>query len=39
MTVRVSVLSIDQLKRVEIGAELALETLTLEPFAASSGGR
>lgn len=39
MTVHVSVRSIDQVERVEIGVELAPETFMLQPFTASSGGR
>jgi hypothetical protein len=39
MTIHVSVRSTDQAERVEIGVEPALETFTVQPFAASSGGR
>jgi hypothetical protein len=39
MTVHVCVRRINQVERVEIGVELALETFTPQPCAASSGGR
>jgi hypothetical protein len=39
MTVHVYVRPIDQVWRVQIGVELALETITPQPCAASSGGR
>ena len=39
MTVHVSLRSIGQVARVEIGVELAVEAFTVQPFAASIGGR
>ena len=39
MTVHACVRPINQVERVEIGVEFALETFTPQPCAASSGGR
>ena len=39
MTVHVCVRPINQVERVEIGVELAIEAFTPQPCAASSGGR